>query len=282
MLRKGTLPTVNHAFNESGTIVNVGHSYGSQQSYQLAAMYPNITDALVLTGFSFNGTALPSTLAGFNAKIARLNQPLRFGSTNVAAAIDSLSTAANGSSISLSNAMSTIGSLNLTIQDITNILQSTEIWDLIAGYNMRPAPIPQNLPTGYLTWSDAQNNQYSFLYAPGIDTNIIYWAEQNKQPFTVGELLTLGGAPETSPFAGPVQVVTGRQDGIYCAGDCLATGDPKLPNIPAGVEDYLPEASNFSTYIPENIGHGLNLHYGALAAYQESQEFLKANDITPS
>jgi len=282
MLRMGTLPTVPHAFNESGTIVNVGHSFGSQQSYALAAMYPNVTDALILTGFSFNGSALLPTVAGFNAKIARLNQPLRFGSTDAAVAIDALSMISNGSGISVPKAMSALGSLNLTTQDYTNLLQSTEIWDLIAGYNMMPAPIPQDLPTGYLTWSDAQNSQYDFIYPPGVDTNIFYYAEQSKQPFTVGELLTLGGTPATSPFAGPVQVVTGRQDSIYCAGDCLATGDPAMPNIPAGVGKYLPKSSNFSTYIPEDVGHGLNLHYGAKATYQEIQGFLEANGIMAS
>lgn len=282
MLRMGTLPSVNHVFNESGTIVNIGHSYGSQQTFMLAQMYPKITDAVVLTGFSFNGSALLSTLAGFNAKIARLNQPLRFGNTNEAVAIDALSMAANGSGISISNAMSTLGSLNLTAQDYLHILRSTEIWDVIAGYSVMPPPIPQDIPTGYLTWSDAQSNQYNFIYPPAVDANIISYSEQNKHPFTVGEILTLGPAPVMSNFSGPVQVVTGRQDAIYCAGDCLNTGDPAMPNIPAGVGTYFPQSSNFSTYIPENAGHGINLHYTARMIYQEIQDFLKANDIVPS
>ena len=277
----GTLPTVDHAFNESGTIVNVGHSFGSQQSYALAALYPDITDALILTGFSFNASALLSTIASFNTKIARLNQPARFGSTNAAVVIDTLVAAANGSDYSMRSAMSALSSLNLTIQDVTYIAQSTEIWDIIAGYNMMPAPIPQDLPTGYLTWSDAQVNQYNFIFPAGADTDIIYYSEQNKQPFTVGELLTLGGAPPVSPFTGPVQVVTGRQDAIYCSGDCLATGDPAITNIPAGVGAYLPNSSNFTTYIPEDVGHGLNLHYNAIMSYEAIQEFLIANGIVP-
>lgn len=282
MLRMGTLPTVDQAFNESGTIVNVGHSFGSQQSYMLAAMYPNITDALILTGFSFNGSALRQTIAGFNTKIARLNQPLRFGSTSAAVAIDILTEAANGSSLPIPSAIRALSSLNLTSEDFTNILQTTEIWDLIAGFNAMPAPIPQNLSTGYLTWSDAQNNQLNFIYTPGVDIDVVYYAEQNKQPFTVGELLTLGGMAQTSPFAGPVHVVTGRQDTIYCAGDCLATGDPAMPNILAAVGMYVPESSNFTTYVPEDVGHALNLHYNAMMAYEEIQEFLMANGFTPS
>jgi pimeloyl-ACP methyl ester carboxylesterase len=282
MLRMGTLPTVPHAFNQSGTIVNVGHSFGSQQSYMLSLMDPNITDALILTGFSFNGSAQLPTVAGFNAKIARLNQPLRFGSTNAAALIDYLSMHSNGIDMTLKSAMSIPSALNLSIQDVTDIFRSTEILDLVAGSTQQPYPTPQNLPTGYLTWADAQNNQYEFFYPPGADTNIIYYSEANKQPFTVGELLTLGGIPSTSAFTGPVHVLTGREDFIYCSGDCLATGDPSVPNICASVGKFFPNSSNFTTYIPENMGHGVNLHYGAVEAYREIQNFLKANDIVPS
>lgn len=49
---------------------------------------PKITDALILTSFSFNGTGFPTAIVGFNAKIACLSQPLRFGSTNAAVAIE--------------------------------------------------------------------------------------------------------------------------------------------------------------------------------------------------
>jgi pimeloyl-ACP methyl ester carboxylesterase len=285
MLRMGTLPTVKHAFNGSGTIVNVGHSFGSQQSYALAAMYPNITDALILTGFSFNGSGLLATAVGLNAKIARYNQPLRFGGgMNAAAAINNLAITAKGRRSSVSNERS-IDALSAICQesdDYLNILRSSEICNLIAGYKMEPAPIPQDYPTGYLSWSDAQNNQFNFFYPPGADKNLIYYSEENKQPFTVGELLTLGGAPVVSPFTGPVQVVTGRQDSIYCSGDCLATGNPAMPNIPAGFGKYLPHSSNFTTLIPENVGHAFNMHYNAMKAYGQIQEFLRVNDITPS
>ncbi|KAF7502583.1 hypothetical protein GJ744_005474 [Endocarpon pusillum] len=177
---------------------------------------------------------------------------------------------ANGSDISITDGMPALGSVNLTSQDYLDIPKTTEIWVLITGYNTKPAPIPQDLPTGYLSWSDAQNNQYNFFYAPGAGTNIIYYAEQNKQPFTVGEILTLGGMPVTSHFTGAVQVVTGRQDRPYCAGDGPATGDPAMANIPAGVGMYLPESSNFNACIPEDTGHGINLHYSAVMAYRDS------------
>lgn len=248
----------------------------------LAAAYPNVTDALILTGISFNGSALSSTVASFNTKIARLNQPLRFGSTQADVAFDTLAELFGDSRASLKAAITAFKSLNLTTEEYRYILRSTEIWDLLAGYEKTTVPIPQDLPTGYLTWSDAQVNQYNFFYPAGADTNMIYYAEQSKQPFTVGELLTLGPAPAISPFTGPVQVVTGRQDAIFCSGDCLATGDPALANIPAAMEEFFPESSNFSTFIPEAMGHSLNMHYNAAMAYEAIHEFLRANNIVPS
>ncbi|KHN99731.1 uncharacterized protein MAM_02584 [Metarhizium album ARSEF 1941] len=47
--RGGHLCGVAHAFRKT---VHLGHSFGSAMTYSLAAMYPNTTDAIVLTGFS--------------------------------------------------------------------------------------------------------------------------------------------------------------------------------------------------------------------------------------
>ena len=63
MLRNGTFPNVNHTFTK---VVHVGHSFGSAQTYSLANMYPNITDAIVLTGFSMNSSFVPFFAAGGN------------------------------------------------------------------------------------------------------------------------------------------------------------------------------------------------------------------------
>ncbi|KAK4550470.1 hypothetical protein LTR36_000049 [Oleoguttula mirabilis] len=52
-LRNGIIPGVSEKY---GKVVHVGHSFGSQHSYALTAMYPNISDGIVLTGFSQNGS----------------------------------------------------------------------------------------------------------------------------------------------------------------------------------------------------------------------------------
>jgi pimeloyl-ACP methyl ester carboxylesterase len=47
-------------------VLHVGHSFGSQHTYALTAMYPNISDGIALTGFSQNGSFAGLFLLGGN------------------------------------------------------------------------------------------------------------------------------------------------------------------------------------------------------------------------
>lgn len=62
MLRAGTLPGVPKAQK----VVHVGHSFGSTQTYALSGKYPELSDGIVLTGFSQNGTFVPYFALGSN------------------------------------------------------------------------------------------------------------------------------------------------------------------------------------------------------------------------
>lgn len=67
------------------------------------------------------------------------------------------------------------------------------------------------LPNGYIISSDAEANKYQFLYPNYYDPEILYLAEETKQPVTVGELLSLGGLPAPNKYTGPVLVINGGQ-----------------------------------------------------------------------
>jgi hypothetical protein len=90
--------------------------------------------------------------------------------------------------------------INISAVEAVDILRTTELWDLVAGYDAEPATPPQDLPTGYITWSDVWANQYAvstqtphdaldglthlqFLQPFNIDPDILYYSEQNKQPY---------------------------------------------------------------------------------------------------
>lgn len=62
-LREGTIPNVDCKFDK---VVHGGHSFGSEHTYALTAMYPNDSDGIVLTGFGQNGSFIPYFAFGGN------------------------------------------------------------------------------------------------------------------------------------------------------------------------------------------------------------------------
>jgi pimeloyl-ACP methyl ester carboxylesterase len=276
-LRKGRIPEIGKSYN---TVIHVGHSFGSVQSYWLSALYPNNTDGVVLTGFSVVGQFLPYIVAGWNLHSARLNQPLRLGNASNEG-VRKLATQ-YGLDKNLVSGLQKIleaAGVDLTSQEVWNEVATTEVLDLITGYNQS---FPHyNYPSGYMVSSDLTALQYAFLFPGNYDVGIALAGETTKQPVTTGELLTIGSSPMSSPFTGPVIVVTGEHDVPFCGGNCYG----KLPNstaadIPAGVAMAYPAASAFKSHVQPNTGHGLNFHYNATAGYQIIQDWLASNGLS--
>ncbi|KAJ3006140.1 hypothetical protein HKX48_000284 [Thoreauomyces humboldtii] len=83
-LRNGTFPGVTHTFS---SIVHVGHSFGSIQTYTFAARYPNETQGIVLTGFSMDGSYVGYFGSGGDFEAAGGDHPAGYLSTANAGAI---------------------------------------------------------------------------------------------------------------------------------------------------------------------------------------------------
>lgn len=154
--------------------------------------------------------------------------------------------------------------------------------DIINQWNATVAPIAQNLPGGYLTWSDLTANIYAFLFPDYFDVGLSIFAEATKQPVTLGEIFTLPIAPAMSTFSGPALVLTGQNDNIYCGGDCFATGGAGSSIPEVSVAPAFPNASAFEAYIQPNTGHGINLHYNSTAAFQVIQDWFNNHDLQSS
>jgi pimeloyl-ACP methyl ester carboxylesterase len=263
--------------NKYKKVIHVGHSFGSVQSYWLSALYPNNTDGVILTGFSVAGQFLSYITAGWNLHSARLNQPLRLGNSSNEG-VRKLAAQYNIDKNlvpTLQKVLQSAG-VQLSSSDVWNEIATTEILDLITGFN--ETTYKYNYPSGYLVSSDLTALQYAFLFPGNYDVGFALKGEMTKQPVTTGELLTIGSSPKSSPFTGPVLVFTGEFDVPFCGGNCYG----KLPgstaaNIPAGVAAAYPAAKKFEAYIQPGTGHGLNFQYNATAGYQVIQNFLKAN-----
>lgn len=176
-LRSGSFPGVKTAYD---TIVHVGHSFGSVQSYIFAHRYPDETQGIVLTGFALNSSFLGYFLAAGNFQLASVNSPLRFGSPDLAG----------------------------TVQDF--LFKYTPLFDYVQPIDVTALDqTPQNLPDGYIVPTNAGGNQFQFLEPPYFDVDIVPFIESSKQPVTLGEILTIGNIPAPNDFAGPVLVFTG-------------------------------------------------------------------------
>ncbi|KAH8588433.1 hypothetical protein B0O99DRAFT_639207 [Bisporella sp. PMI_857] len=249
-LRNGTFPGVNHAFEK---VVHVGHSFGSIQTYILANQYPNLTDGIVLTGFTTNFSFLASFLAGGNFQQANRNQPLRFGGVS-------------GTQLQ--------ATLSLFAEPLIGYLAPLDLGTL---------PPSQDLPNGYLVSSNAEANKYLFLYPGKYDPEILTYTENTKQPVTIGELLSLAGTPAVNSYGGPVFVLNGDTDLPFCGSNCTATGGV-APDMGALVKKNFPQVAedNFGSYVQPATGHGINLHYNATAAYRVWLDYLGTKNLASS
>ncbi|KAI9046586.1 hypothetical protein LZ554_009330 [Drepanopeziza brunnea f. sp. 'monogermtubi'] len=247
MLRDGSFPGVNQKFSK---VVHVGHSFGAAQTYTLANLYPELTDGIVLTGFTTDSSYIGLFVAGGNFQLANKNQPLRFGDITGAQA------------------------------DMFVSMYAEALLGYITPVDLTSVPEPQRLPNGYLVSSNAEANKYLFLKPHYYDPAILALAERTKQPVTLGELLTIGSLVPKNSYTGPVLAISGDSDLPFCGSDCLAT-DGQAASIPAQVEMNFPMA-DFASYIQPNTGHGLNFHYNATAGYQVIQEFLASKGLASS
>lgn len=242
MLRNGTFPSLNQAFDK---VLHVGHSFGSAQSYALVDMYPDISDGIVLTGFSMNNSFIGYFIAGNNLQQANLNQPLRFGNTS-------------------------------TRSNIQQALQDFALTDIFT-YPNPTSNYGLNYPRGYLVNSDVNALQYSFLLPGYFDTEVAYFGEQGKQPVTVGEALTLGSVPMTNQYKGPVMVITGDSDLLFCGGNCSNTGGT-ASNVVAPIQKNFAN-TQVDVVIQPNSGHGINFHYNATGAYRVINDFFNSRGL---
>lgn len=195
------------------SVVGIGHSYGSIQTVGLAAQYPKDLDAVILQGFTLDGSNIPSTIDAFNPTIAAQNEPLRFGL----------------------------------------------------------------LPSGYQVVNSAVGDQTAFYRYPNFSPSTFTYLDSKKQTFSLGDFFTLTGpVASAKAFTGPVDIVNGQNDFIFCTSDCGYPSDLGAQVLPA----LFPAAAGGSTsYLVPGTGHGINAHTTAPQAYAQMLSFIKSNGL---
>lgn len=100
---------------------------------------------------------------------------------------------------------------------------------------------------------------------------------KTEQPVNLGVLYTQGNVGGVSQMKGPVQVVNGDGDLPFCSGNCYTSVNGK--SIPEGVKNLHPAASNFSSYIAQNSGHGITSHFSQADTAEAIMSFIISNNL---
>ncbi|PMD47059.1 hypothetical protein L207DRAFT_606113 [Hyaloscypha variabilis F] len=131
----------------------------------------------------------------------------------------------------------------------------------------------------YVTWVDASANVAAFFIGGSYDEEVLWYTEDNKQPMSPVELLTIGGNPilpiHALDFTAPVMVLSGEFDFAFCGGDCNGI----LSNGGKTQTDYFPNATDFQTIVHPGVAHGINFSYNATGAYKVITDYLKKNGL---
>ncbi|MCJ1305859.1 hypothetical protein MMC08_008676, partial [Hypocenomyce scalaris] len=112
-----------------------------------------------------------------------------------------------------------------------------------------------------------------FFKAPYYNLTVALYSETTKSPFAILEALTAEVGPLNFPipaFTGPVLLISGEYDFIFCAGYC-----PGVLHEPAA--SVFHASRNFESYVQPGMSHGMNFHYNATGFYGVVTGFLSEN-----
>ncbi|KAF2788505.1 alpha/beta-hydrolase [Melanomma pulvis-pyrius CBS 109.77] len=149
-------------------------------------------------------------------------------------------------------------------------------------FNLIPAALDPSgrfngLDKGYLTQGAvAQDFQFPFYRYPDFDPTIFRKQFDTRQTTVFGELLTFGGVIAPQPaYTGPVDVVLGQQDYIFCQANCSYPTNQAQTFVDA----LFPASQGKSTFLQANSGHLIAQHYTARDGFAHSLHFLKRNRL---
>lgn len=250
MAREGKIPQVCRQFSK---LIHVGHSFGSAMTYALSAMYPDISDGIVLTGFS----QVPKYMAYF--ALAANFAPVR--------RIRSLSQKYGPGYIAPRSKIGVHTNFFAPDNFDPHLLES-------AFENGQPATVGELLTVGSVPSSTDFAGPVMIITGGKLS------------PILFGTGAWYGRHGETHwPWNLCSQHPFGLdRDVPFCGGNCMATmgDDASGPNLIEQSSSNFKKAAVFNATVVPDVGHGLNFGYPAHSAFGIIQAFLKENVGMPS
>lgn len=113
----------------------------------------------------------------------------------------------------------------------------------------------------------------SFFKKPDYDIAVAKYADANKQPIAINELISLGILhTNATDFTGAAMVIAGQYDFIYCTSACDDILEP-------AAETVFKKARAFKAVSYPLSGHGLNFALNALGAFELITNFLEESGL---
>ena len=130
---------------------------------------------------------------------------------------------------------------------------------------------------GYLVTSSKVGRQNTFYSNPLSDYSLALLNRdfEKKDTLALGEALTQDIYNSTT-YAKPVFVVTGKQDAVFCGNGSRLLGTPDCTQELPATKLFYPAvpASKFEYYAQPNAGHCHQMHYTAAAGFAKAHAFL--------
>ncbi|KAF2437709.1 hypothetical protein P171DRAFT_425178 [Karstenula rhodostoma CBS 690.94] len=149
-------------------------------------------------------------------------------------------------------------------------------------FNLVPASLDPScrfngLDKGYLTQGAvAQDFQFPFYHYPDFDPKIFRKQFDTRQTTVFGELLTFSSVVAPQPaYTGPVDVVLGQEDYVFCQANCSYPTDQAQTFVNA----LFPASRSKSTFLQPKSGHLMAQHYTARDGFEHSLQFLQSNAL---
>ncbi|KAK5045653.1 hypothetical protein LTR84_009022 [Exophiala bonariae] len=131
----------------------------------------------------------------------------------------------------------------------------------------------KDYPAGYIAWEYPSGIQTAFLAPGNFDPEALPWSVNNTKPTSIGEIVQVG-SPVRNNFTGPLLIITGERDLVFCGGDCYQIGNPAVPSI-LNLSTILAPDAQLETIVVPGSGHGLNMEYSHKQTYADINKFLQ-------
>ncbi|PWN38927.1 alpha/beta-hydrolase [Ceraceosorus guamensis] len=134
----------------------------------------------------------------------------------------------------------------------------------------------RNRPRIWIATGSRTSLVQNYIDPDNADAEAVNIARRGEEGVTLGIYTTLGNIASPAPaFNKPVLVLNGNHDLPFCGSNCERT----VPPLPEGLRAIYPAASNFTSIIIPNTGHGIAVHRSGPDSHEILLDWVISNGL---